>query len=221
MYGSYQTGEQVMLCECGLIYLTPVNSGTGVYSDGTFAEEVGRYTDMWRLRVKGKAKIRHNMVMNLCGDFKSVLDIGCSEGVFLDLFEDKVVMGIDPSTSSDEYIRGDFPKDMPNMMFDVITTFHTIEHVEDPVDFINSTHKHLNVGGYLIVEYPDIGRKLMRDNAELGDMLDNQFHLFEFTQKTMVALLNKCGYDVQSVITFTQDKNNSEYKNVAMVVRRS
>jgi len=217
--GSYPTGENAELCSCGLIYLSQAHSYVDSYSDGTFAEEVGRYTDKWGDRVKRKATIRHDIVMSLCGDFKSILDVGCSEGAFLDMFVDKDVMGIDPSTSRDEYISGEFPADMPDKMFDVITMFHSVEHVIDPIGFINGTHRHLADGGYLIVEYPDIGRKLMRDNAELTAMFDNNFHLFEFTQKTMGLLLSRCGYEIQNVICFSDDKNNTEYKNVAFVAR--
>ena len=218
--GFYPSGEGVKLCECGLIYLSPRPSDAESYSDGTFDREVGRNTGEWDGRTENKAKIRHDMVVGLCGDFKSILDVGCSDGKFLDLLEGVDVMGIDPTTNRDEFIRGEFPQSMPKMMFDVITMFHSVEHVADPVDFISSTHKHLADDGYLIVEYPDIGRRLMRDNVKLSAMLDNHFHLFEFTQKTMVTLLDKCGYDLQSIVCFSNDKNNTEYKNVAMIARK-
>jgi 2-polyprenyl-3-methyl-5-hydroxy-6-metoxy-1,4-benzoquinol methylase len=112
---------------------------------------------------------------------KTILDIGSGYGLLLNEAHriGLHIQGIEPSIklfkisrneiqsatenmSLDEYIKNN-----PNSKFDLVTAVHVIEHVNDPVSFINLASTLVNPGGVLYIETPNIDSYLFhyeRDN---------------------------------------------------------
>jgi 2-polyprenyl-3-methyl-5-hydroxy-6-metoxy-1,4-benzoquinol methylase len=147
-------------------------------------------------------------------DAKNVkfLDVGCSTGRVLRLattlgFE---ATGLDYSRWATEYcaklgfttrhgsLIGQWEE---STLFDIIHCCHTIEHLPDPVAYLQEMHRLLKPGGQLMLacpNYASLPRLILRDKWGVW-CLDS--HLWQFTSKQMQRLLAANGFEVVSVST--------------------
>jgi SAM-dependent methyltransferase len=102
---------------------------------------------------------------------KAVLDVGCGAGGFLaTLPKTMQKFGVEPSASAAAAasragitVAGRSLADLqPGVSFDVITVIDVIEHVTDPLGFLDQAVAHLAPGGTLIVATGDPGFFLWR-----------------------------------------------------------
>ena len=99
-----------------------------------------------------------------------VLDVGCGAGSFayhiaskvskvvaIDILESSIEIAKDFfSLPNIEFIAGDlFQLDFPDNSFDCILFLETIEHVDNPVKFLNEFHRILKPNGCLIISTPN------------------------------------------------------------------
>jgi SAM-dependent methyltransferase len=91
-----------------------------------------------------------------------ILELGCSSGFMLYPLVDKgyECFGIEPSGYFSEYVRSRgikvFEKsESIEEKFDVLMHFFVLEHVKEPIKFINSNLSLLKPGGKLIIEIPN------------------------------------------------------------------
>lgn len=140
--------------------------------------------------------------LNLRGKF--VADIGCGAGGFLDCIRGiaKKVIGVEPTNIYRDYLNS---KNSETYQYaaeallkyegqlDVVTSFHVIEHVEDPNNFVIEIARLLNKGGTLVLATPNKDDILIK-------MLPNLFprffyrvaHRFYFGKESLVKLINNC-----------------------------
>ncbi len=138
-----------------------------------------------------------------------ILEIGCGEGELIrklnmqyevygcDINENavktakgkglKVVNG-DPSTLS--ALMGD-------KKFNAVLLFHVIEHVADPSALLESISKMLNNKGRLFLSIPDPQRATAMVVEESWDKPPH--HLTKFSEKGIVSLLRRNGYEVKKI----------------------
>ncbi len=76
--------------------------------------------------------------------------------------------------------------------FDVITAFHVLEHVSDPLGFLGRLRDLLAPAGRLVVEVPNLGCLRVRLRKR---PLANQLHITHFEPATLRAALDKAGFD--------------------------
>jgi 2-polyprenyl-3-methyl-5-hydroxy-6-metoxy-1,4-benzoquinol methylase len=139
---------------------------------------------------------------------KSILDFGCGTGGFL-LFargvssrvvgieiESRLQLrfqkeGLDVFSNIDE-VTGDF---------DIITLFHVLEHVPDPVTLLKQLAEKLNKAGYLIVEVPNANDALLSlyKNKSFSNFTYWSCHLFLFTDATLSMVAKKAGLALNCV----------------------
>lgn len=139
------------------------------------------------------------------GTRKSILDVGCGTGSFLRLMRGCGwdVMGLEPDSvyaqaSSKRYnleIKSHFVEEFqPDNQFDMICSFHVIEHTEDPNSFLRNIHRLIVDEGYLFIECPSIDRWY----GETIDFFFWDVHINTFSQKTLIAFLGKNGFKTVS-----------------------
>ncbi|WP_271077820.1 class I SAM-dependent methyltransferase [Aurantiacibacter sp. MUD61] len=148
-------------------------------------------------------------------DGLSVLDIGCSSGIFLDEARSAgmVSTGAEISPETAEFARKHFGlsihqgdwrgAEFADASFDVITLFDVIEHLPDPLGELEALHRLLKAGGLLLLSTPDIDGLFPRASYPLAKTLDYwphpepPHHLFQFSQKTLAAMVEKAGFTIE------------------------
>ena len=107
----------------------------------TNAEAAGFHEDnvVWRFEDFEKRDGFHNRRIEILKDVmdwppKSALDCGCGDGRFLELVGAKRMVGIDVSSEAPgegpyDYISGSFVTEKIDGQFDLVTSFHSLEHI--------------------------------------------------------------------------------------------
>lgn len=134
---------------------------------------------------------------------KKVIDVGCGTGSFLKILGDygNDVIGLEPDDIYTESVRKEFGIDIRNKFleeyvtsekYDLVSSFHVIEHVEDPNAFLQHCRNLLSDDGILYLECPSVDRIY-------GDKVEFFFwyaHLNTFSAKTLTGFLAKNGFEV-------------------------
>ena len=137
---------------------------------------------------------------------KDVLDCACGIGWGSFLFANggaRSVVGVDLSPNAIEsaqvfysaenikFVLGAASDIDFDEKFDIITSFETLEHVDDPIFFLKNLRKNLKPGGLLILSTPN-GFCFKYDK----DKPYNPYHLDEFTKDELFRLLEQAGWCV-------------------------
>lgn len=140
-----------------------------------------------------------------------VLDIGCGGGGFIKRLQGLgfQVHGLDASplacrlagesVGAENIFHGDLMSvDFPASSYDVITMWHVIEHVHDPLAVLKKARLLLKDDGLLIVCCPNFDSWLRIFFKEKWYPFFVPHHLFHFTLRTLSIALEKAGYEVKS-----------------------
>jgi 2-polyprenyl-3-methyl-5-hydroxy-6-metoxy-1,4-benzoquinol methylase len=167
---------------------------------------------------------------------KSVLDVGCGIGTFLDFMNDEeyACFGYDLSSAhvkiasslhskvriaqdSNEYLS---ELSESNRKFDLITLWDVFEHIRDPVEQLSMLSNHMGESSCLYISVP-AGNFLMlkRTLKKLFGVNDDESyipweHVYYHTEKSLSYALNKAGlYPVKyiSVDCYTRAPSVLEY----------
>lgn len=133
-------------------------------------------------------------------DGRALLEIGSGRGYLLKLLGEAgaSAVGIEPGLANCEYarrfnvnvVRGVFPENAPTGHFDAILAYAVLEHIADPLRFLEQIRVALPKGGKVILSVPDC-----EHHIELGDssMLFHE-HFSYFDRKSLATLLVKAGF---------------------------
>ena len=142
------------------------------------------------------------------GDRGTVLDVGCGGGLFLRMMKERGydVLGLDFSAEAARIAReqnavrvlvGDLPEvPIEPASCALITMFHVVEHLLDPIAYLRAAARLLRPGGRLIIQVPD------RDCWEavlLGSRwtgLDIPRHIHVFRSCDLKRLVESCGFEI-------------------------
>ncbi len=142
----------------------------------------------------------------------NILDVGCGTGLFLEEAAKRgwKVYGTEFSAKNVSICRsrninmqeGKFdPQWYEKDMFDVVTSFEVIEHINNPVEEITNIHATLRKGGLLYITTPNfnaIERFILK--AEYN-VIEYPEHLSYYTPKTLDFLLRKSGFAKRRLTT--------------------
>jgi len=135
-----------------------------------------------------------------------LLDFGCGGGSFLERMVSQgwKVTGLDVSQETVSAVRsrlgvrmvcGSLPH--PDLMpgsFDVVTMWHSLEHVHRPLEVLQAARELLAPGGKLLVAVPNIASLPFKWFGSSWFALDLPRHLTHFTPKTLMAMINRAGF---------------------------
>ena len=222
-------GPLVECVRCGLRYVGArkkgLTFGTGEAPDT--AEKVRQANTQFRyLRLEEEhrlALLNAKWRLKLIREFRPggrLLEIGCARGDFLRLAQESYdTCGVEPNPELAEFasriapVHPDIIERAPWFGFDVIASFHVLEHVDSPRSFVRAAAARLKPGGVLVLETPDIDSlpyKILKSRWR-------QFipeHYFFFDPKTIARLLTDNGLKVQRVLRI------GKYASVDLILNR-
>lgn len=195
-------------CKCGTKFLSTEEQND--YENG-FMYETNNLSDLdietRLLRFQKDDARRFDMVKNICAE-KKVLDFGCGFGGFLSRISTitDACYGVDLGMEERNYINGKGIKcykyiEESKEKFDVITLFHTFEHLSNPRNWLDKFSEYLNVGGMLILEVPHADDILLSlyENSCFADFTYWSAHLFLYTDKSLSMIIEENGkYRIES-----------------------
>ena len=137
-----------------------------------------------------------------------LLDVGCGGGLFLRLLRERghKVMGLDFSMEAAHTAWK--VNRVPAMCgtlsraplrpgsVSVITMFHLLEHLFDPVGYVEAAHTLLAADGRLVIQVPNAASWQFLLFGQNWNGIDVPRHLVNFKEKDLVALVEACGFEV-------------------------
>lgn len=205
--------ENFVCQNCGFVMILPRPTGEFLdtqYKDSTFSKEArGSHTPDKKklLQTDESAENRYRFLQQYDADWmnptiegksKNVLEVGCGTGSFMRLMKASgwQVEGIEPDGEYTASVKADFDLAITDAYledfdtetsYDLIVSFHVIEHVPDPNAFLSKCHELLKAGGRLMIECPAID-KMYGDTA---DFFFWDVHINTFSKETLTAFLLK------------------------------
>lgn len=167
------------------------------------------FTDSAKIQArKNDAEERFKLISEITGLKEGrLLDIGANDGISM-LQAQKMgflVFGCEPNKfalqeakqHNLDIIAGRLEEVFESLKkiapFNIITLFHVLEHLENPLEALRKITKLLHSNdGWLIIEVPDIESPMAKIYG-WDDLRINQEHLFYFSQSTLCLLLLKVG----------------------------
>jgi len=140
----------------------------------------------------------------------SLLDFGCGTGNFLLKAKSlvKKAEGVEPEVRLQEHFKKNSLKvhkdvlDIPeNSRYDLITLFHTLEHLIDPREVLAGLSKLLSKNGQIIIEVPNADDALLTfyQCEEFSHFTYWSCHLFLFTRKTLEMLAKQADLKINFI----------------------
>lgn len=145
-----------------------------------------------------------------------VVDVGCGNGTFLVEARRRgwKTLGVEPAESARKLcqeagIDTIRPADMGNIpaaSADVVTLWHSLEHVHDLTGTLRECRRMLRPGGRLLIGVPNIASPLAAAYGEHWAGLDMPLHLWHFTPESMDKILRLHGFASPEILpTWTDD----------------
>jgi SAM-dependent methyltransferase len=155
-------------------------------------------------------------------DSVEILEVGCSSGFMLLplVLSGHVCTGIEPSGIFSEFVRSrglpvydsldDLQKNQPEASFDVVLHFFVLEHIADPLAFLQKQLTLLKPGGKIIFEIPNAADPLysVYDIPEFERFYWSIAHHWYFSEKSIQFLLRQLGAEFQILRDQRYDLSN-------------
>lgn len=151
----------------------------------------------------------YNIVASYAKNPRSILELGCSYGGFLDFCRKRGVArvaGIEVDEATCHFakqrfglqnvVSGLFPHvDLPQRKFDVITGFDLLEHLQDPVEAMIAVRDMLNDGGIFFFQTP-----VYRGEDDKWERFQPNEHLFLFDEDNVKKLFRQTGLHILDIL---------------------
>ena len=150
-----------------------------------------------------------------------MLEVGCSWGKFMDVARSRgwKVSGVELSEKSSAWARNELHLDVftgkledssfvGSHAFDLVVSWHVIEHVPEPLSFLRACRSCLRPGGYLVLKTPNVASAVARFNRGAWSWANPVTHLVLFSPKTLSKALEKSGFQLKQILTRRGDAHN-------------
>jgi len=142
------------------------------------------------------------LLINKYSKGKTILDIGCATGEFLNFFKSRNwrTFGIEPNEKAREFANENFGLDVyeenkikkfENNYFDVITMWHVLEHVHNLNERVGEIKRILKNDGILFVALPNPDSFDAKYYKEYWAGYDVPRHLYHFNKLNVKELFDK------------------------------
>jgi len=139
----------------------------------------------------------------------TILDIGCGTGEFLVYCKKRgmKVCGIEPNPKARSYailhnklnVLNTIEELDKNSKFDIISYWHVLEHLPDPIENLKKIRNHLNPNGYVVIAVPNCDSWDARYYGIYWAGYDLPRHMFHFNINTLTMIAEISGFIVQRI----------------------
>ncbi len=165
---------------------------------------------------------RVEKALSLCSADSSVLDVGASAGQFLTHLVGRVqrAAAIELDSECCSFMREQFDLDCDDKLlqdsrlsketYDLVTSFHVLEHAAEPVAFIESLTDVLTDRGRILIEVPNLQDSLLSewDLPNHRKFFFHSAHLQYFTAASLKQAALRAGFTPTNIqVEYTQDYN--------------
>jgi 2-polyprenyl-3-methyl-5-hydroxy-6-metoxy-1,4-benzoquinol methylase len=185
----HQRDAEIHRCpDCGLVALEPrpTQEQLDAYYAGAYRRE---YANPSVEETMPDARARIERLRPFLHEDARVLDVGAGAGAFVQAVAPLVAHaeGVEPSEGTDLGAAGSG--------YDLVTLFHVLEHVADPVDFLAAVAARLAPGARLVVEVPNVQDALVSvyDIPAYRAFYFQKAHLWYFDASTLTEVLRRAG----------------------------
>jgi SAM-dependent methyltransferase len=162
---------------------------------------------------------------------KRLLEIGCSYGFFLAHARKQGwdVTGIELNRAAAAVGRNELSLDIHtgtlentrlSPPYDVITAFHVIEHLVDPLRFLTQCESLLRDDGILMLKTPNVGSWVAKKAGEYWAWHCPPAHIHLFTPEAMHLAATKSGFRMERIWTQRGDSGNNLFERISAWGRR-
>lgn len=189
-------GDYVQCNSCRMRYLTNIPS---------FEEMGSKYEDIY---VEPNIELlKSKLKKGAASNGKKILDIGCNHGIQLIPYYNSGwdIYGIDLNEKAIHDVKKYLPSDnfivstiedstFADASFQKIQTFHVLEHVYDPINFLKKCHDLLEKEWEIEIRIPNGGSLEMKVWGKYASQSWIPFHINMFDPKTIRQLLEQVGF---------------------------
>ncbi len=141
-----------------------------------------------------------------------VLDVGCGNGEFVKYLQNKGwdVYGTDLSPEAvknsshlvgKERIRvGVFHKQEFNQKYDMVSFWHVLEHIDNPLEYLNKANKILRKNGVVVAESPNFDSINLNLFRKFYSWIMVPDHVIYYNERAVRVLAQKTGFRVKQII---------------------
>ncbi len=197
--GQNRIEHRVLFCNaCGMIYTSP-----------WFTKKGARY-----LLEHAGASYGHcdpaervDWILSNVASVQSVLDLGCGEGTLLNGFPQSFdLAGVEADSQLLKSGQQKFPhlkfiqSDLDNLdvlpEVELVTMFHILEHLSDPVRFLKELRAQVRPKTQLVIEVPILDRAIETSGPDICGFFSIP-HRSHFSRRTLAKLLSQTGWEIE------------------------
>lgn len=226
----YKEGGKYVKCgKCEMVYINPVfkDSALKDYYQQNHAcqsDIVEKNIDEFYTKIYNTGL---DAILNGSNDTHSILDIGCSSGVFLDIAKTRNIKtyGIELNKIEYEYskkkghhVYNDILENISfDTKFDAVSLWDVFEHLKNGEFYLNTIKNILSSKGKIFLQIPSsdsLAAKILQKQCNMFDGLE---HVNLYGVKTITQLADKCGLKIFRMKTIISEigviNNYLNYEN--------
>jgi 2-polyprenyl-3-methyl-5-hydroxy-6-metoxy-1,4-benzoquinol methylase len=210
--GSVRDNSDLNILECqncGLVQLSSQEHlKAGHYENSRMHGPDPEPMEVWERNTAEDDQRRFEMLQAFLPN-KRVLDFGCGNGGFLSRVSDlaQKATGVELEKRVQEYWQGriEIYPSLSNLegggTYDLITSFHVIEHLADPRQILQDFKKFLSENGRIVIEVPSSSDALLTlyESEPFQHFTYWSQHLYLFNARTLETLVQQSGLKVISI----------------------
>jgi len=135
------------------------------------------------------------------------IDCGAGEGGFLRTVRARKKFGVEISSSGRKMMKKIGLSTLSDKEFllakklnaDIISFWHVIEHLEEPISYLFAAYENLNENGKLVIGIPNHKSFEFKVFGKYWFHLVPDYHIWHFSPKSITQLLNKTGFTVEFI----------------------
>ncbi len=186
-----------------------VRFGTVKISSGSDFEAMRKKFSEW-------TKMHADMYFEKCQQHKNVLNLGSGYGFLeenlnkrsdkkfniegIEIGEFRLQNYVGGTVHNINFMTDEIPEDMLGK-YDLVLSLHLLEHLNNPVEYLEKIKPLLSKDGEMIFEVPNLKTFLAELSPEYADFTYLYEHVSYFTTDTLRLVFEKAGYNVKKVYT--------------------